>query len=323
MEEKKIRIHIYEEILCIVSDLNLPLQLKGSYAYAHYFDCPEERLLLAEDLDFVYIGKLCDDYEEDICERLIKQILYELLERKIELDNTYYEKPEDCYIYHVDYEMEDDFITMGIEFGNVNNLELNIEITFNLFQCTKPVSLEYKALTREPFNLKYITLPEVQVGWKLHQCLVRTRVKDLVDISYLLENLNFNNSLILQNMIYSILVECVDWVNSKENDIVFNDYLVNNLKRLLNGKVQALSHNWIQLQDTYDLTIFKNFILDNILLFKTNKSLYSQVNIFWKYFVNSIFKNLDIKKCIDLIEQTVTHNYKFLEVFNCVYYDEI
>lgn len=60
--------------------------------------------------------------------------------------------------YVIEFEMEEDFVTVGITFGKLKSLNLNIKITFGLPQWVKLISLGYKALTRKSFNLKYITL---------------------------------------------------------------------------------------------------------------------------------------------------------------------
>jgi len=100
----------------------------------------------------------------------------------------------------VDYAMADDFPTINTDLqvkeGGVDRCL--IDISFNLDIGVAPVPLLYRPLRGKPFIIPYTVPLALQVSWKLHQTLVRPRIKDLFDLMHLLRHPAFTPEVLEQ-----------------------------------------------------------------------------------------------------------------------------
>lgn len=307
---QEVRIYIYEDILQIVSNLNLELQVKGSFLHSKYFNDPKKRLTMADDLDFVYIGKDLGKFNDlnkaldtirGISKSICKKIIKELQNKLVEVCDVVLYDIDEFYIYNVDYEMEEDFFSIGINFGHIkteeyimagyefSDLDLDLEITFGLKQYVSTCEALYQKFNKEEFIIPYATKPEVQVAWKLHQCLVRTRVKDLMDLGYLIKNINFKDQEILENMAKTVVGECLYNNETKVN-------LIKKLKLLVSGDINGLSKNWEDNQYEGNLIDYKSFIIEDETFVVSAMS-------YWLFFKNSIDNYLDKDILLKLIDK--------------------
>lgn len=303
------KIRVFEEVLKIVAKYKFPFLLKGSFLNSIYYEDPIQRLAKTEDLDFVYLNKIENPlgvknnfriffkpYMETILKELDKlKLEFRGVPLKVELDeNGKYSGMGDL----VDYEMEDDFLTIGFEMASVINLEKNIwknydiEFTINLPLFFEPSSIIYHPINGSEFIIPYATPPEVQVAWKLHQCLVRIRAKDLVDLIYMLYGIDFTKEDSYELMLKTVVNECM-LGDSEHLLFLFDNLLQGNCEILLqNIEIYEMSNFKVQAGE------FKEFIPDRG----------DTVKALIYYFKQAIQKNLNYLKCKEIIKK-ITKSY--------------
>ena len=126
------------------------------------------------------------------------------------------------------------FITLR-EFGNKAIFEgekigIALDISFNLEIDQEAIPLIYKLLQGEPFILSHTPPLALQVAWKLHQCLVRPRFKDMFDLIYLLNHEDFRAS--SQNIFYTL--------QTLANECKRDNIDIQKLAFLINGDITPL-----------------------------------------------------------------------------------
>lgn len=108
----------------------------------------------------------------------------------------------------IDYAMDDDFPTVNTDvLAWVGKSEYEIssmDVSFGLKLMPAPQRLDYRPQFGYPFTLPMACPLELQLAWKLHQCLVRPRFKDIFDLTMLLRENAVDSKVIWQ----SLLDEC-------------------------------------------------------------------------------------------------------------------
>lgn len=324
------KIKVYETILKIISDNNFPFMLKGSLLLAKYYPAPLARLALTEDIDFLYLAKAPDPMGAENNFRDVLAPYYQKINQELAALPWVKDSPLELYLdkngefdgesYPVDYQMEDDFLTAGSslascsEYPGLQNgwLDFDLEMTMNLPLFVSPQTIQYQPYsTLSPFIIPYAAKDEVQAGWKLHQCLVRPRIKDLVDLSYLLNGLDLKDELTLKQMLTTVVGECFLAEPARSKSALKNLFqhqlttpvsqLIERFKQLLKGDMSWLEAELLSRQDRYlynqhqkEAEAMRSFIQTR------TGSLLTDIILQFK---DSILNNLDFQRCLEIINE--------------------
>lgn len=200
--------------------------LKGSFISRQFINNPEKRYPF--DIDFIYLGNVSDSQKHT--ENIFSDFMRKVTNTQVDDNCSFRDFDENCFWRRIDYAMDDDFPTVNtdLEFyiSNRSTAELNVDISFNLGMHTPPIPFEYKPLYGDNISLPYIVPISVQIGWKLHQLLVRPRLKDIDDIIYFFEGPYakfINNNDILQTLINEATMD--GSIRKKEFNYIFTDQI--------------------------------------------------------------------------------------------------
>jgi hypothetical protein len=228
-EEKRNEIIVYEGFLRRASSLPLPFLLKGSFVTRQYFSNPGDRI--PNDLDWLYMNPLTG---KDETAKALDEWMIQVTET-VENDGVQFKSfRENAFWRMIDYAMDDDFPTVNTDLAcsldGVSLYPCQIDVSYNLPVDAPPVPLLYTPLRGKPFTIPYTVPLALQVSWKLHQSLVRTRFKDLFDLMHLVVHADFTPE-VLQQSLQALVKECAkDRTNPAR------------LQYLLNGSWDALFH---------------------------------------------------------------------------------
>ncbi len=209
-------------------EIDMPFMLKGSYITRQYFDSINDRI--PNDLDFVYLHFLNN---EQIAEKEFTNWTTLVTELSLDDNVKFNSFQENLFWRCIDYAMSDDFPTTNTDLIAVvegEEIDISLDISFNLEIDQEPIPLLYTPLEGEPFIIPNTPPLALQVAWKLHQCLVRPRFKDMFDLIYLLNHKDFGAS--SHNVYYALQT----LVNECDRDKVD----VQKLAFLINGDLEKL-----------------------------------------------------------------------------------
>ncbi|MBN9298516.1 MAG: nucleotidyl transferase AbiEii/AbiGii toxin family protein [Filimonas sp.] len=221
---QEIDYNLLEQIACDAfirraAEVNLPFALKGSYLTRQYFENPEDRI--PADLDWIYLNKIKDP--ETAREEFDKWMIA-ITELPLHDNVSFRSFRENQFWRMMDYAMADDFPTVNTDFkcwANGIELDISLDISFNLPIQDVPVALEYRPVQGTPFNVSYTIPLNLQIAWKIHQTLVRPRFKDLFDLTHLVQHPTMNKN-VLQKAIEALKEECkADNVKQEKIDNFF------------------------------------------------------------------------------------------------------
>lgn len=186
--------------------IDFPFMLKGSYITRQYFEKPIDRI--PNDLDFVYLHHLNTAEKSEIIFTEWATLVTELdLEDGVKFESF----QKNCFWRLIDYAMDDDFPTVNTDLVAVvdgKNVDISLDISFNLDIDQEPIPLLYQPLEGEPFYISQTPPISLQVAWKVHQCLVRPRFKDMFDLIHLLNREEFANSHNVSYTLQTLVNEC-------------------------------------------------------------------------------------------------------------------
>ncbi len=257
MDYKMEELEIKEELMIYIAN-HLPFIVKGSFLTRQYHKDPLARLKSGGDIDLIYTGSVCtipkpDTYDYDTyhtyireVEKLLKpeliDILYkleEIMTRKLELT----ERPEfildletlgydrlfkdsvEVYFSLVNYAADGDFVTVGFGTG-IGKYDVEIDIAIDMPVHFQPETILYRTLAGKEVMLKNTTPLIYQTAWKIHQIIVRPRMKDLDDVIRFLPHIDFEDRHIFELFFDEIISEC-----ELTNDKIYKT-LIDTLKKL-------------------------------------------------------------------------------------------
>lgn len=174
------RIAFDEAFLRRAAALGGPFMLKGSYVTRQYLEDGWRRI--PGDLDWVGLGPL----DGSVLTRWVTDVT------EVQVDDgiRFRSFAENAFWRGIDYAMHDDFPTVSTDLlgwiGTAEQQIYGMDVSFGLDLHPLPTTLIYLPLFGEPFVLRWSCALELQVAWKLHQCLVRPRFKDLLDLILIL-----------------------------------------------------------------------------------------------------------------------------------------
>lgn len=231
-----------------------PFMLKGSFLTRQYFPAYIERK--PQDLDWVCLKPLVDrSFVEDHLNEWMNYLTTVDLN-----DGIRYEAfSKEHYWWELDYVMSDDFPTVStsiLAWINGQKIDVNIDVSFNLKISDFQYNLTYIPLVGKNFNLSQTPSLATQIAWKLHQCIVNPRFKDIFDLTYLLKHSSFKNINAQLSTIETLKAEC------ERDGIILEDYL-SPKKLILADARRELSQRWKAEKSEFGFTdskhIPKNF----------------------------------------------------------------
>lgn len=174
------RIAFEEAFLRRAAAVDGPFVLKGSYVTRQYLEEGWRRI--PGDLDWVGLGPL----DSAVATRWVTAITETGFDDGIRFRSF----AENAFWRGIDYAMHDDFPTVNTDLlgwlGPEKQQIAEMDVSFGLDLRPPPVPLTYLPLFGDPFIIRRSCALELQVAWKLHQCLVRPRFKDLLDLILIL-----------------------------------------------------------------------------------------------------------------------------------------
>jgi hypothetical protein len=206
INEDQIQLDSIEAFLRRASEVDMPFMVKGSIITRQYLPSPEMRLVA--DLDFVYLGYIHDPTNAG---PIFSSWATQVTEMDLNDHVQFRSFRENDFWRMIDYAMDDDFPTVDTDLlcwvDGIENDRLGLDISFNLDVDFSPVEMTYQPRIGEPFQLKYTCPLSLQISWKLHQLLVRPRLKDVFDLIVLLQHKEFDQ-ITLEQTLYALKKEC-------------------------------------------------------------------------------------------------------------------
>ena len=195
----------HEAFIRRASKIELPFMLKGSYVTRQYFPDPNDRI--PADLDWVYLDPITD--EKSASEKF-NEWATRVTELQMDDNVKFVSFKENEFWRRIDYAMADDFPTVNTDLQCIvdgEQVDFDLDVSFNLDVEEPPVSLMYKSMPGDPFLIRYTAPIALQVSWKIHQTLVRPRFKDLFDLLHLVQHPSFDKDK-LDKAMQALINEC-------------------------------------------------------------------------------------------------------------------
>ena len=205
-ESKRNEMIAYEAFIRRAAAIDMPFVLKGSFVTRQYFSDPNLRI--PADLDWLYLPKIKKHKQ---AKKIFDKWAIAVTEYSFLEDNTIFQSFKKNQFWRmIEYAMEDDFPTVNsdlVAWVNEEELDLFIDISFNLNKSFPTVPLFYQPIFGEPFLIKHTVPLYLQIAWKMHQSIVRLRFKDLFDLMHLVIHPTFNKNMVAQVM-EELIEEC-------------------------------------------------------------------------------------------------------------------
>lgn len=195
----------HEAFIRRAAQIEMPFMLKGSYISRQYF--PKNVTREAADLDWVYMDYLDDPVEAN---EQFDEWLIAITELEMNDGIKFRSFRENRFWRMIDYAMADDFPTVNTDvlcWVDGEELELRIDMSFNLDVEQPPIPLLYSPDRGEPFEIPFTVPLSLQISWKIHQTIVRPRFKDLFDLANLVKHSSFDQQTLSQTL-QALVNEC-------------------------------------------------------------------------------------------------------------------
>lgn len=239
-----------ESFLRRAAQVEAPFMLKGSHVTRQYFTDPQLRY--AGDLDWVYLLPL---EGVDMVKTTFQNWMLEVC-RQPANDGIYLSCGwEGLPWRELDYAMADDFPTISslVEF-EVNGVDegafVSIDFSFNLPVEVPPVPLRFRPHQGVPYELPLTAPLALQVSWKLHQSLVRLRLKDIFDLMHLLQHPQFTPEVAAQSW-QALVNEC----DKDKVDIMRLRYVLEGRLEKLVNREEGFPYLWKRWRNGYEFDI--------------------------------------------------------------------
>lgn len=186
----------YEAFIRRAAMLNLPFMLKGSYVTRQYFRNPTDRRPL--DLDWVYLTPITSGEQ---AQAVFDDWATRVTELPADDGVVFRSFRENAFWRNIEYALTEGFPTINTDIRCWvlgQELDLTMDVSFNLPIDVPAEPLYYQPAQGEPFIVEQATPLSLQVAWKLHQSLLRPRFKDLFDLQHLLCHPDFMPATLLQ-----------------------------------------------------------------------------------------------------------------------------
>ncbi len=179
-EPDALRIAAEEGFIRRAAVVNGPFMLKGSYVMRQQLREGWRRI--PGDLDWVGIGELD--------QAALTQWVTAVTETHLDDGIRFRSFAQNAFWRMIEYAMDDDFPTVNTDLivwvGEQEYEIAGMDVSFGLTLQPPPQPLVFRPQSGEPFELAHSCALELQLAWKIHQCLVRPRFKDMLDLILLL-----------------------------------------------------------------------------------------------------------------------------------------
>lgn len=179
--------------------------LKGSMLTRQYFS--DKNVRNVRDIDFIYKYKLTDNPAP-----LFSNWAKRVTETHMDDDLEFRSFSQNDFWKSIDYAMHDDFPTTNTHidclYKGVFYHRFNLDISWNLPLEEELVPIQYEPVHAKPFVVDQTIPVSTQISWKLHQTMVRPRVKDLVDIILILQHVELSKVQVNLTL-YHFIQECL------------------------------------------------------------------------------------------------------------------
>lgn len=212
-----------------------PFMLKGSFLTRQYFPLHIERK--PQDLDWVCLEPLVDRHD---AKNHLKEWIHHLTTVELNDEIRYTSFSKDNFGWELDYVMSEDFPTVNTHISawvNGQETELSIDVSFNLEIKDIDEGLTFHPLFGHDFKLLQTPSLATQIAWKLHQCMVNPRYKDIFDLTYLLRHLSFADIFAQLSAVEVLKAEC------ERDGILLSDHLSAS-KLILPEARRTLAQHW-------------------------------------------------------------------------------
>lgn len=226
-----------------------PFMLKGSFLTRQYFPSHIERK--PQDLDWVCLNHLVN---RDDAKDHLKEWIHYLTTVELNDGIRYTSFSKDNFWWELDYVMSEDFPTVSTNLSawvNGKETELSIDVSFNLEIQDIYERLTFHPLFGQDFKLAQTPSLATQIAWKLHQCMVNPRYKDIFDLTYLLKHSSFTDVFAQLTAVGILKAEC------ERDEIVLSQHLSPN-KLILPDARRMLAKNWNNQRSGFNFTDLKN-----------------------------------------------------------------
>ncbi len=199
------RLCAYEGFIRRSCQVAQPFMLKGSYITRQYFDDMTDRL--PADLDFVCLTQI-PTYDSNTAESLLSKWVQAITMTQCADGVFFTQFKENRFWRMIDYAMHDDFPTVNTDLSCTVDgvlVELDLDVSLNLPMSLTPVPLQY-VTPLDSFYLPYTVPLALQIAWKIHQTIVRPRLKDLYDLTYLAKKVT--ESAMVEDALWALIEEC-------------------------------------------------------------------------------------------------------------------
>lgn len=174
------RIAVEEAFLRRAALVDGPFMLKGSYVTSQQIDEGWRRI--PGDLDWAGL--------EGVDAGVLTAWVTAVTETELDDGIRFRSFSENAFWRMIEYAMDDDFPTVNtdiVAWIGEHKLEIrDMDVSFGLKLEPPPQPLLYRPRFGAPFMVQKSVAAELQMAWKLHQCLVRPRFKDMLDLILLL-----------------------------------------------------------------------------------------------------------------------------------------
>lgn len=223
-----------------------PFMLKGSFLTRQYFPPHIQRILI--DLDWICLKPLADTNR---VQSHLNEWMHYLTTVQLDDGIRYQHFAVDSYWWELDYVMSEDFPTVCTAFDawvNDQKVLIEIDVSFNLDVKDIQFDLDYQPFEGKSFKLAQTPSLATQIAWKLHQCMVNPRYKDIFDLTWLLQSPKFVQSLDTKVMTIEILeTEC------QKDQITLSKYLGKD-KLILAEARRNLAESWATEKQYFNFT---------------------------------------------------------------------
>lgn len=163
-----------------------PIILKGSFITRQYLPVTLERQ--PADLDWLSLKPLKDSTS---MAKMLNTWLHQITQISLH-DGVEFESFDlNHEWWELDYLLAEDFPTISTALkAKVDGQPtiLKLDVSFNLQMSEPPVPLIYQPIRGHQFTLLQTPALSQQIAWKLHQTLLEPRLKDILDLTYLLQH---------------------------------------------------------------------------------------------------------------------------------------
>ncbi len=265
----------YEGFLRRASLHNNDFILKGSLLTRQYFLNKESREV--GDLDFIYKYPINDKQE---AASIFTDWVTKITETQLDDGIQFVSFKENEFWRDLDYAMADDFPTTNTDLcctvlGQKLDV-ISLDLTWNLPLGEAPTEIFYKPVNGDGFILENTIPLSLQISWKLHQCIVRPRTKDLLDIILLIEH-NPLHEEVVKKIAKHYKKECrKDGIHFKRLFHYLNGE-VSNLYGLMEAEIQESWRMFHPFRTGFGFDFLNGFDLKDLNLFRVEEVTYESM----------------------------------------------